>query len=61
MWGGGRGIFNNRLSFSLLFSGNFFFWGGEKAVMEGDKIVIGGSSPLGKTLTGMNKNESKNS
>ena len=52
------GIFNNKLLFennrplfSLLFSGNF--GGGDKDLMEGDKVVMGGflqSPPLGKTL-----------
>ena len=36
--GGGGGIFNNSLLFSLLFSGSFC--GGDKAAMEGDKFVI---------------------
>ena len=43
------GIFNNRLLFennkrlfSLLFSGNFC-GRGHKALMEGDKLVMGGS------------------
>ena len=46
-----RGTFINRLLFSLLFSGNFC--GGDKALMEGDKVMIGGIPvpPLGKTLT----------
>ena len=46
----GGEIFNNRLLFmSLLFSGNFV---GDKALMEGDKVVMGipPSPPLGKTL-----------
>ena len=33
------GIFNNRLLFSLLFSGNFVE--GAKALMERDKVLIG--------------------
>ena len=37
MGGGGGGIFNNRLLFSLMFSGNFV---GDKALMEGDKVVV---------------------
>ena len=49
MGGGGGGLLNNRL-FSLLFSGNVC--GGDKALMEGDKDVTGGSPspPLRKTL-----------
>ena len=46
------GILNNRLLFFRLFSGNFCGWG-DKAVMERNKVVIGGfpqSLPLGKTL-----------
>ena len=45
------GDFNNRLLFSLLFSGNFFWW--DKALMEREKVVIVPpvSSPE-KTLTG---------
>ena len=37
------GIFNSRLLFKnnrLLFSGTFY--GGDKALMEGDKVVMGG-------------------
>ena len=47
---GGGGIFNNRLLLSLLFSGNFC--GADKALIEGDKVVAGGSPspPLGKTM-----------
>ena len=37
---------NNRLLFSLLFPGNFC--GEDKAVMEGYKVVIGGTPYLGK-------------
>ena len=45
-------IFKHRLLFSILFSGNFLW--GDKVLMEGNKVVIGGSPipPLGKTLPG---------
>ena len=36
---GGGGIFNNKLLLSLLFPGNFC--GVEKALIEGDKVVMG--------------------
>ena len=41
------GIFNNKQLSSPLFSGNLFC--GNKALIEGDKVVMG-VSPLGKTL-----------
>ena len=44
-------IFNNKLLFSLLFSGNFC--GGGQGLDGGDKVVIGdppSPPPLGKTL-----------
>ena len=45
------GDFNNRLLFSLLFSGIFFLW--DKALMEREKVVIVPPvSPPEKTLTG---------
>ena len=45
------GDFYNRLLFSLLFSGNFFWW--DKALMEREKVVIvPPASPPEKTLTG---------
>ena len=44
------GIFNNRLLFSLLFLVNLLEG---KAVMEGDKVVMGlPQYPTGETLTG---------
>ena len=54
----GEGIFNDRLLFEsnkLMFSLLFVFWNflwEDKALMEGDKVVMGDplSPPLGKTL-----------
>ena len=45
-------IFNNRLLFSLLFSGNVWGERENKALMEGDKVVIKDPPipPLRKTL-----------
>ena len=46
----GGANFNNRPLFPLLFSGNFCV--GDKALMEGYKVVLGGfpSPPLGNAL-----------
>ena len=45
------GDFNNRLLFSLLFSGKFFWW--DKALMEREKdVIVPPVSPPEKTLTG---------
>ena len=54
----GKGIFNNRLLFEsnrLMFSLLFVFWKflwEDKALMEGDKVMMGDPRvpPLGKTL-----------